>query len=109
MVLVPPGEFLMGSTDAQVDAAVKLAEAAKAEPHSINRIRTAERPQHRAVVEYPFRMGRTEVTIAEFRAFVTDTGYVTRRTIRIGELRRPDRCGRDHRCPEQTDLEGSGV
>ncbi len=77
MILIPPGEFLMGSTDEQVDAAVKLAEAAGAEPNQIFRIRKAERPQHRAVVEYPFRLGSTEVTVAEFRAFVTGTGYVT--------------------------------
>ncbi len=77
MILIPPGEFLMGSTDAQVDAAAKFAAAAGAEPHSINRIRKAERPQHRAVVAHPFRMGRTEVTVAEFRAFVTDAGYMT--------------------------------
>ena len=77
LILIPPGEFLMGSTDEQVDAAVKLAEAAGAEPHPINRIRKSEQPQHRAVVEHPFRLGSTEVTIAEFRAFVTDTGHVT--------------------------------
>ncbi len=77
MVLIPPGEFLMGSTDEQVDAAVKLAEAGGVEAGRIDRIRKSKRPQHRAVVAQPFRMARTEVTVAEFRAFVTDTGYVT--------------------------------
>ena len=39
MILIPPGEFLMGSTDEQVEAALKVAEEIKADqrnqgPHS---------------------------------------------------------------------------
>ena len=76
MILIPPGEFLMGSSDAQVDVIMKQAEGTEAAARS-SLIRSLETPQHRAVVTRPFRLGRTEVTVAEFRAFVTDTGYVT--------------------------------
>lgn len=56
MVLIPGGEFMMGS-DAE-DA------------------RPDEKPSHKVKVS-PFLMDATEVTNAEFRAFVNATGYVT--------------------------------
>jgi formylglycine-generating enzyme required for sulfatase activity len=56
MVWVPGGEFLMGTDDAQADP--------------------AERPAHRVRVQ-GFWIDQTEVTNAEFRRFVSATGYVT--------------------------------
>ena len=56
MAWIPGGEFLMGTDDAQADP--------------------AERPAHRVRV-HGFWIDRTEVTNAEFRAFVNATGYVT--------------------------------
>src|SRR5262249_21787657 len=52
MILIPPGEFLMGSS---VD----------------------ERPQHRVVISRPFLMGTTEVTIGQFKKFLASSGYKT--------------------------------
>lgn len=55
MVWIPPGEFWMGSTD----------------PHM-----TDARPVHRVAVR-GFWLGATEVTNAQFAAFVRATGHVT--------------------------------
>ena len=76
MVLIPPGEFLMGSTDEQVEAALKVAEEIKADQGVKDRIQKAERPQHRVVITKPLLMGATEVTIGQFKKF-SATGYQT--------------------------------
>jgi len=55
LVRIPPGRFLMGSEDGDRD----------------------ERPVHEVCIDYDFHMGRTEVTVRQFRAFVEATGYKT--------------------------------
>jgi formylglycine-generating enzyme required for sulfatase activity len=77
MILIPPGEFLMGSSDEQVEAALKLAVELKVDENTQKRIREVERPQHRMVIKEPFFMAATEVTIAQFREFVEATSYRT--------------------------------
>lgn len=52
LVLIAPGEFTMGSP--------------KDEP---DRLRGED--QHRRVIRHPFYLGDTEVTVAQFRRFVT--------------------------------------
>jgi formylglycine-generating enzyme required for sulfatase activity len=59
LVLVPAGDFDMGSPDA--DALAKA----------------TEKPRHRVRISRPFYLGVHEVTVAEFRAFVDATGYRT--------------------------------
>ncbi len=76
MILIPPGEFLMGSTDEQVAAAAKIADEVHAEPTTRDRIQKVERPQHRVVITKPFLLGATEVTIAQFKKF-SATGFRT--------------------------------
>jgi serine/threonine-protein kinase len=71
MVLIPPGEFLMGSTKEQIAQAEKLPGATH-----LGRV-PWENPQHRVVITRPFRMAGTEVTIGQFRQFVEATQYVT--------------------------------
>lgn len=58
-VLIPAGDFFMGCvpTDRQCEA--------------------MERPRHRVKVSKPYRMARTETTIAQFRLFVATTGHRT--------------------------------
>jgi formylglycine-generating enzyme required for sulfatase activity len=59
LVLIPSGEFLMGSADGDKDA------------------RDDEHPQHRVRITRPFYQGATEVTCGQFRRFVDEAGYRT--------------------------------
>ncbi len=77
MVLIPPGEFLMGSSDAQVEEALAMAALAQSKAEVVEGIRDGERPQRRVTVPRPFLIGRTEVTWDQFRRFVEATGYRT--------------------------------
>ena len=58
LVLVPAGEFLMGSPEEEPD-------------------RSNSERQHRRVIRKPFYLGETEVTVGQFRKFVTATRYET--------------------------------
>jgi formylglycine-generating enzyme required for sulfatase activity len=55
LVRLPAGEFLMGSETGDSD----------------------EKPVHRVRIDESFYMGRTEVTVRQFQAFVEATGYKT--------------------------------
>jgi formylglycine-generating enzyme required for sulfatase activity len=58
MVVIPRGSFMMGSPQrGRVQAG-------------------AEQPQHEVTIAKGFALARTEVTVAEFRAFVRSSGYV---------------------------------
>lgn len=59
LVLIPAGEFLMGSP-----------------PQDTTQHRGLE-TQHRRVIRQPFYLGETEVTVAQFRRFVAATKYQT--------------------------------
>lgn len=58
MVVIPRGSFLMGAPTRSRTAA------------------GAEQPQHEVAFATGFAAGRTEVTVAQFRAFVEASGYV---------------------------------
>ncbi len=72
MVLIPPGEFLMGTAQTP-DEMMQL--FAKFEP-KIEWF-ADEQPQHRVQITRPFLLGKSAVTVGAFRNFVTATGYVT--------------------------------
>ena len=76
LVLIPPGEFLMGSTDEQVEAALKVADEIITDQPTKDRIQKNERPQHKVVITKPLLMSATEVTIGQFKKF-SATGYQT--------------------------------
>jgi formylglycine-generating enzyme required for sulfatase activity/serine/threonine protein kinase len=59
LVLIPAGEFLMGSPDSDKDA------------------QGGENPQHRVRITRPFYLGATEVTVGQFRRVVETAGYQT--------------------------------
>ena len=72
LVLIPPGEFLMGSSKSVDETAqlLELAEETKVQYGD-------EHPQHRVRITKPFLLGAHEVTVGQFRAFVRDAGYKT--------------------------------
>jgi formylglycine-generating enzyme required for sulfatase activity len=71
MVMVPSGRFLMGSSDAEIEAAVKL--YPKTKPEWFKR----ESPEHEVTIHRPFAVSETHVTRGQFAAFVTATGHKT--------------------------------
>lgn len=59
MVVIPAGEFTMGSPASEAERGVD------------------EGPQRRVSIAQPFALGRSEVTVAEFRRFADESGYKT--------------------------------
>jgi formylglycine-generating enzyme required for sulfatase activity len=75
MVLIPPGEFMMGSSEEEQNRFLKEVTA----PHeqwAAERIPT-EGPLHAVRITEPFLLGRYEVTRGQFRQFVEETRYKT--------------------------------
>jgi formylglycine-generating enzyme required for sulfatase activity len=70
MVLIPAGDFLMGSAESPE-------ELARLFPGTEAAWYTLEQPQHRVKITQPFAIGQSPVTVREFRAFVDDVGYKT--------------------------------
>ncbi len=76
MVLIPPGEFFMGSSQAQADQMAAEIKAEGMPPIWIAGLKW-EYPRQRVRLTRPFRVSRHEVTVAQFRQFVEATGYRT--------------------------------
>lgn len=69
MRLIPPGEFLMGAREEDFESLTS---------EETRKLRIeAECPQHQVSLTEPYWLGATEVTVAQFRRFVEDTGYKT--------------------------------
>ncbi len=64
-VLIPPGEFQMGSTEAEVARLLEEAKTRKAEQWHIDQLPT-EAPQQRVRLTKPFYLGVCEVTQTEY-------------------------------------------
>lgn len=68
LVLIPPGEFLMGASPADVSEDRSWARRWPRHPAT---------PRHRVILTRPFYLGTCEVTVEQFRRFVKATGYRT--------------------------------
>jgi formylglycine-generating enzyme len=75
-VLIPPGEFDMGSTKEEVARLLEEAEAKYQFGWYIDRL-PGEAPKHRVRITKPFWLSRHQVTRGQFRPFVDDRGYQT--------------------------------
>ena len=72
LCLIPPGEFTMGTSEAESNALSDLGVPQYEIAHSRN-----ERPARRVQLTKPFWIGQTEVTVSQFRRFVEAEHYVT--------------------------------
>ncbi len=75
-VLIPPGEFDMGSTEDEVEELLREARARNLPGWYIERL-PSEAPRHRVRITKPFWLGAHEVTRGQFRRFVNDRRYQT--------------------------------
>jgi formylglycine-generating enzyme required for sulfatase activity/serine/threonine protein kinase len=71
MLLVPPGEFMMGSTPQQV------AQASRFDPGFKKDSAKSEQPLHQVRINRPFYLAAHEVTRGQFAQFARATGYRT--------------------------------
>ncbi len=72
MVLVPAGEFVMGTSHAQLQKIVR----GRRDAVALKEIFAHEQPQHRVYVD-SFYIDKYEVTNAQFEKFTEATGYLT--------------------------------
>jgi len=71
MVRIPAGSFVMGSSESDISWA--MGTLAQGQPVNLEN----EYPFHKVRISKPFFMSATEVTVAQFREFVEETGYIT--------------------------------
>lgn len=74
LILIPAGEFQMGSRVTEKELAAKFARW-NLKDYSV--LVEQEQPAHRVKISRPFYLGQYEVTLGQFRQFVTDDGYKT--------------------------------
>lgn len=74
MVALPPGRFVMGSSDADTARDIKGLSGLSAWVARVIRM-PREHPDHLVTIEQTFAIGKYLVTRGEFAAFVGETGY----------------------------------
>ena len=78
--LIPPGEFMMGMTQPQVDEMMAVMNAdEKLRQWAAGKLTWSQlmMPSHRVRITKPYYLGSTEVTVGQYRQFVEETGYET--------------------------------
>ncbi|WP_417387440.1 protein kinase domain-containing protein [Gimesia sp.] len=73
LVLIPPGEFMMGTLEESLQAP----DSSIKEDDSLPRKISADLPQKLVRITHPFYLSRTEVSRKQFRQFVNQTKYRT--------------------------------
>ena len=76
LVLVPAGEFLMGSHETAAKV-VTLLKGYHGFENVVSEKYEDEHPLHRVRITKPFYLSKHEVTVGQFKEFVADTGYRT--------------------------------
>jgi formylglycine-generating enzyme required for sulfatase activity len=76
MVLIPAGEFMMGSRESAEETAAFFNKTYGKDLLKADYF-TNEYPQHRVRITKPFYLGTYHVTRGQFRQFVADAGYKT--------------------------------
>lgn len=71
MIHIPSGRFLMGGDVAPENLVADFPKYRRKADYFRD-----EYPQHLVEISKPFQMSKTEITVAQFRAFVDETGYV---------------------------------
>ena len=72
LVLIPPGEFLMGGTETATALVSAYPNSGKTPDYFAD-----EYPRHRVRITRAFWLGKFEVTVEQFRRFTAETGYQT--------------------------------
>jgi formylglycine-generating enzyme required for sulfatase activity len=76
MILIPAGEFQMGSGESAEATAAFFNKTYGEDLLNADFFKN-EHPQHRVRITKPFYLGTYHVTRGQFRQFVADTGYKT--------------------------------
>jgi formylglycine-generating enzyme required for sulfatase activity/tRNA A-37 threonylcarbamoyl transferase component Bud32 len=71
LVAIPAGKFTMGSPQPEIDHWLKIVGENWEKAHL-----PGEGPEHEVEISRPFYMGATEVTVGQFRQFVTQKNYL---------------------------------
>jgi formylglycine-generating enzyme required for sulfatase activity len=79
LVLIPPGEFMMGLSEAQAKEYLAACDRLypSSDEYGVRAAADDERPQHHVRITQPYLIGACEVTTAQFRRFVDDSRYKT--------------------------------
>lgn len=76
LMLIPPGEFQMGTTPEEAALLVQLLTQAGHSGFDLF-VAGSSSPQHQVRLTQPFYMGKYEITVGQFRQFAAETGYVS--------------------------------